>query len=406
MISKEDNTLLTSIEGDAPMGRMLRDWYWVPAVRAARVKAGAPPLRVRLFGRNLVVFRSDDGRLGCLDEACPHRGVSLALARNEDNALRCIFHGWKISVTGKLLEVPNEYTHPEKFKERVKINAWPVQEAGGLVWVYLGTRSPAPRLSDLEFTRLKPENMVLGSCTIDCNWVQGLDAALDASHVGLLHQSYATRFAGTLPLALGSPPYYEIDRTEYGFKAAALRDLPDGKKFLRVTTYVMPWFGITATRTATDPNHTCILSVPIDDTHTRQWYLRYSSDGEQCDRGFAIGMLDYDEDNFAPIRGTPEQYWGQNHEAMKNGHFSGFTGNHFVEDTTVQVSMGPIVDRSKEFLTSSDLAVVHLRRTLLAAVRGYLEGKPPPATDPELRLAEITSKSDVLEPSVSWREVA
>lgn len=405
MLSKEDNELLTRVEGDAPMGRMLRDWFWVPAIRAARIKAGAPPTRVRLFGRNLVVFRTDDGRLGCLDEACPHRGASLALARNEDNALRCIFHAWKIDVSGRLLEVPNEYTRPEEFAAKVKINTWPAQEAGGIVWVYLGSKNPVPRLSDLEFTKLKPENMVLGSCTIDCNWVQGLDAALDASHVGLLHQSYAKRFGGTLPLAAAGAPYYEIQKTPYGFKAGALRDLAEGKKFLRVTTFVMPWFGITATKTEDDPNHTCILSVPIDDTHTRQWYIRYSSDGGPCDRGFAIDMLDYDEDNFAPIRGTPEQYWGQNHDAMRKGHFTGFTGNHFVEDTTVQVSMGPIVDRSIEYLTSSDLAVVHLRRTLLTAVRGYQKGDAPPATAPDIPLATIASKSAILPEGRDWKTV-
>ena len=97
MLSKEDNELLTRIEGDAPMGRMLRQHHWIPAVRAGRLEADGKPLQVRLFGRNYVAFRSTDGRVGFFDEYCPHRRASLLLARNEDNALRCIFHGQVIS---------------------------------------------------------------------------------------------------------------------------------------------------------------------------------------------------------------------------------------------------------------------------------------------------------------------
>ena len=403
MLSKEDNALLTRVEGDAPMGRMLRDWFWMPAIRAARLKPNDAPTRLRLFGENFVVFRAEDGRVGFMDEGCPHRGVSLALARNENNTLTCIFHGWKFDLSGKLLEVPNEAVHPEQFAARVPVKAYPTREAGGLVWVYLGSNDTPPRFTDLEFTGFEAENMVLGSCTIDCNWVQGLDAALDSAHVALLHQSYVGRMAGTLSLTARAPPSYEIERTPYGLRAAAIRALPDGQRLVRITTFVMPFYGLTASNSYEDKNRTAIIAVPIDDTHTRQWYVRFNSSGGPCDRGFAVGMLDYDVDNFAPIRGSADQHWGQNRAAMHNGHFSGFAGNHFVEDTTVQVSMGAIVDRNKEFLTSSDLAIVQVRRTLLAAVRGYLEGKPPLGTGPDAALGEIQSRSKVLEEGEDWR---
>jgi len=87
MLSPEENRLLTSIEGDAPMGQMLRENFWIPAARAARLVADGAPIRVRLLGQNFVAFRATDGRIGMFDEACPHRGVSLTLARNEDCAL-------------------------------------------------------------------------------------------------------------------------------------------------------------------------------------------------------------------------------------------------------------------------------------------------------------------------------
>ena len=97
-LSEEENDLLTLVAGDAPMGGFLRANFWLPCRLSSAVKAGGPPQRVRLLGERYVVFRAHDGRLGLFDEDCPHRLVSLALARNEDNALTCIFHGWKFGV--------------------------------------------------------------------------------------------------------------------------------------------------------------------------------------------------------------------------------------------------------------------------------------------------------------------
>src|SRR5579875_1368488 len=107
MLTREDNEFLTSTRAGTPMGDLLRE-YWMPAVRSAALEADGAPKRVRLLGENYVAFRSTDGRVGFFDEGCPHRCTSLALARNEDNALTCIFHGWKIDVSGKVVEVPSE----------------------------------------------------------------------------------------------------------------------------------------------------------------------------------------------------------------------------------------------------------------------------------------------------------
>src|SRR6478672_13216348 len=107
MVSKENNELLTHIETGTPMGQVLRQ-YWVPAVRSARLEVDGAPVRLRLFGENFVAFRDTNGKVGFLDEGCPHRGVSLALGRNEECGLRCIFHGWKINVEGQVVEIPSE----------------------------------------------------------------------------------------------------------------------------------------------------------------------------------------------------------------------------------------------------------------------------------------------------------
>jgi len=108
MITRFDNDRLTRVTGDAPMGRLMRENYWIPFARSEAIAAGAKPQRIRLLGENYVAFRGEDGQVGLLDEHCPHRRASLLLARIEDCSLRCIYHGWRMDRTGRVLEVPSE----------------------------------------------------------------------------------------------------------------------------------------------------------------------------------------------------------------------------------------------------------------------------------------------------------
>ena len=87
MLNSEDNVLLTRVGRGTPMGDMLRE-YWVPALRSALLVADGKPERVRLFGEDLVAFRGSDGRAGIIDEACPHRLASMALATPREAQLR------------------------------------------------------------------------------------------------------------------------------------------------------------------------------------------------------------------------------------------------------------------------------------------------------------------------------
>src|SRR5580704_13974000 len=119
------------------MGRLMREHYWIPAALSSQIVEDGAPQRVRLLGKDYVAFRATDGRIGFFDERCPHRGVSLVLARNEDCALRCIFHAWKIDVSGKVVEVPTQATRPEEFAARVRVNHYRTHEGGGIVWVWL-----------------------------------------------------------------------------------------------------------------------------------------------------------------------------------------------------------------------------------------------------------------------------
>ena len=108
MLSREENELLCRVGPQTPMGRMMRR-YWIPAMfRAASWSPAARRSESGCWARDLVAFRDAAGRLGVLDENCPHRGASLVLARAEACGLRCLYHGWKIDADGRVLETPPE----------------------------------------------------------------------------------------------------------------------------------------------------------------------------------------------------------------------------------------------------------------------------------------------------------
>jgi phenylpropionate dioxygenase-like ring-hydroxylating dioxygenase large terminal subunit len=109
------------------MGTAMRR-YWLPALQTSDLpEPGGDPRRVELLGESFVAFRGTDGRVGFLDEHCPHRGASLVLGRVEECGLRCIYHGWKFDADGKVLETPN--VADPKFKHRLTARAYPLREA-------------------------------------------------------------------------------------------------------------------------------------------------------------------------------------------------------------------------------------------------------------------------------------
>src|SRR3954451_3637898 len=143
MLSREENELLTRTGPGTAMGRLMRR-YWIPALLAGEVaEADGAPVRVTLLGERLVAFRDTAGRLALVEEHCPHRGASLYFGRNEDCALRCVYHGWKFDITGACVDMPSE---PEEstFKDRVRLRAYPCVERGGVVWTYMGPAAHEP----------------------------------------------------------------------------------------------------------------------------------------------------------------------------------------------------------------------------------------------------------------------
>src|SRR5213592_400239 len=134
MLSVQDNEILTHVGPGTPMGNFLRE-YWLPSTIPSRLlpTPDCPPLRLRLLGENLIAFRATSGKVGIVANACPHRGASLFFGRNEEDGLRCVYHGWKFDVHGTCIDMPSEPTE-SNFKSKVRVQAYRVHERNGVIW--------------------------------------------------------------------------------------------------------------------------------------------------------------------------------------------------------------------------------------------------------------------------------
>ena len=374
MISKRDNDRLTRVGGDAPLGRMLRENYWIPFARSEAIEAGAAPQRIRLLAENFVAFRGDDGAVGVVDESCPHRRASLLLARVEGCTLRCIYHGWKIARTGEVLEIPSEGERSATLAAHIDTNRYRVFEGGGLIWVFLGQREAPPPPPPLPFIRVPAPSRWFSRTVAACNWLQGFEGALDSYHLNWLHQGWPVN--GRRDFVPVEPPRYEIEQTDYGLRTAALRRPDETSLHVRVAEYVAPFTALVAGRQPAIPTDCSVfLSVPVDDENHLLFFGYWNEDGplEHDEKNFPS---DLDANDLVTDGGSWENRWGQDRAAMAAGHFSGLTRSVLHEDIALQLSMGPIVDRSLENVCSTDLAVVRTRRHLLSLLDRFEAGEP------------------------------
>ncbi|MSQ09704.1 MAG: hypothetical protein EXR52_01675 [Dehalococcoidia bacterium] len=160
MLTAHDNEFLCRVGPGTAMGNLLRR-FWMPALISTEVpEPDCPPVRVRLLGEDLVAWRNTDGSVGLMQNACPHRGASLFFGRNEENGLRCVYHGWKFDTEGQCVDMPNEPAE-SNFKHKIKAAAYLTEEAGGVVWAYMGPVETKPVLPRPEWTLVPDEQRVV-----------------------------------------------------------------------------------------------------------------------------------------------------------------------------------------------------------------------------------------------------
>jgi phthalate 4,5-dioxygenase oxygenase subunit len=418
MLSREDNEILCRVEGDAPMGRLMRA-HWIPACleEEVRERDGAP-VRLRLLGEDLVAFRDSDGRLGVLDEHCPHRRASLALGRNEACGLRCLYHGWKVDVEGNVVDRPTEPREATAVKP-VKHKAYPCHESGGFVWVWMG---PADAMREFEPPAWAPAPGLRTSAVkihVACNWAQVLEGAIDSSHSSSLHSTDmvpaqvdgagATDKTWLRP-STDKAPRLQVERTDFGFRYVAIRHPianAETHDYLRITVFVAPF---TVLIPPNDRYNLSILNIPIDDTNTMFYFIAWS-DGEhegidQEDwRAFCAARVGVDLDEcFRPIR-TRQNNYLQDRRAMSAGSYTGIDGIPN-QDMAMWETMGSIADRSRERLGASDIAIVQFRRIMIEAARKVAAGEPAIGTSPRhVPHVKLRSFEGVVPKTTNWRAI-
>ncbi len=370
MLSKKDNERLTRVGPGTPMGELMRR-YWLPAAFSHQIAVDGPPLRVKLLCENLVAFRDSKGRVGLIDERCPHRTASMYFGRNEECGLRCVYHGWKFDIDGRCVDLPSE-PPGSKLAGKIRIKAYPCVERGGVVWTYMGAPELMPEFPELEWTGLPESHRHISRHIQECNWLQGFEGGFDTSHLSFLHSGTADHEVRTIPSR------YEVVPTDFGFVAGTGRELPDGEVAWTANVMLAPFHKIIASVPAgahvwapMDDESTMLYSVdfhpsrPLNQEElerSRSWRGIHTQNIPGTDRAIANKDNDYLIDRTLQASGAS---------------YTGMKGLG-VQDCGIQESMGPVADRTIEHLGVSDTAIIKIRKLLLQSLKDHAAGKPLP----------------------------
>jgi phthalate 4,5-dioxygenase oxygenase subunit len=414
MLTAEENELLCRVEGQAPMGQLMRR-HWTPVCLIEEVsEPDGTPVKARVFGEDLVVFRDTQGRVGVMDEYCPHRRVSLVFGRNEDCGLRCLYHGWKMDVEGNVLEMVSEPA-ASGMAQKVKHLAYPVKEWGGFVWAYMGPKETQPEFVPPAWAPTADAKVTIAKALIPCNWAQILEGAIDSAHSSSLHSSdmVPARVEGAeatdtnwLRPSTDKAPRMQVERGGYGFRYAAIRrpiKNAAANDYIRSTVFVAP---STALIPPNNLYNVANINIPMDDTNTAFYFIAWGHPSQTPDtdswRKFLGQQIGPDLDaGYAPLRNRGNHFW-QDREAMKAGNFTGITGFPN-QDIAMWVTMGPIADRTHERLGASDMAVVEFRKLMLEAVRAFQAGEAAIGTGASRIPSSVVAFQAIVPKTTDWR---
>ncbi len=420
MLTKEENELLTRVGPGTVMGDFLRQ-YWQPILLSTELaEPDCAPLRVRLMGEDLIAFRTTSGKVGLVGNHCPHRGASLFFGRNEEEGLRCVYHGWKFDVEGNCVDMPNE--PPESnFKHKIRHQAYVCQEKAGLIWAYLGPQNPAPPIPELEWTLVPDSQRYVSKRWQESNWAQSIEGGIDNSHASFLHSKLKVNpeASATAYMFNDRHPRFEAVDTDYGTMIVARREAGEDKYYWRITQFYMPFYTMIP-GFGSDGLNDGHAWVPIDDENTMTWSITWQTERPLTEEelhtrktypgsGIHVGI----NGGFKPATSAPGGAWRTLPELANNFHLDRdlqkteqFCGiiNFGMQDSGVQVSMGPIYDRTKEHLATSDTGVIRVRRRWVNGATALREhGTTPPAVNtPEIYRARAVPI--VLPKDQSWAD--
>jgi phthalate 4,5-dioxygenase oxygenase subunit len=416
MLSREENALLTQTDSGTATGNYFRR-FWLPALLASELPSpDCPPVRVRLLGESLIAFRDSNGRVGLLDEFCPHRRASLFWGRNEECGLRCVYHGWKFDVDGMCVDMPNE---PQEyaFENKVRTTSYPVREYGGIIWAYMGPLELLPELPKLEWARVPEAHRYVSKRLQQTNYLQGVEGGIDSSHSNFLHASvdafrrtpeYVERVKNSTNLRakyhlLDRAPQFTVRKTDYGLLIAVRRNAEEDSYYWRLTQFLLPTYTMIPHQKGLSMHGHCW--VPRDNETCWVWTITWNPDvplsAEDWDsiRNETFVHANVDPATFRPLRNADNNYMIDRDQQRKTT----MTGiqSFASQDQAVQESMNPLVDRTRERLGTSDTAIIAMRRLLLQEIRA-LEGGEEPFVPHHGQVYWVRSASTVLKREIDF----
>jgi phenylpropionate dioxygenase-like ring-hydroxylating dioxygenase large terminal subunit len=407
--------------------------YWQPVAlldefepRLDPAMAERPLKTVRLLGQDLVLFRDATGRFGLLDRDCPHRGADLKYARHEGDGIRCPFHGWKFDAAGRCLDTPAEPAGSTLCR-RVRQRSYPLREAAGVLFAYLGPEDVAPpELPALDCFLAPATHRFAFKGLWRCNWLQAFEVGIDPAHASYLHrmldedpdpaQSYGRQFRGasvgsvdgerwpmTRVLRECASPEIRHEALAPGWtRITTLRMIDERLTHVRITNALFPYtFVIPLSETVTITQ----MHVPVDDLNT-YWYSFFTSFDAPLDKETmrAQRLVNTILPDYLPRKGR-ENDWGYSAEEQRTRTYLGMGEQDInVHDQWACESMGPIQDRTREHLGTSDKVIRMNRRMLLDAIEVVRAGGTPPMVLDAAASAAITGPDtiDCIAPAQGW----
>jgi phthalate 4,5-dioxygenase oxygenase subunit len=414
MLSTAQNDVLCRVGPGTPMGTLMRE-YWLPAARSDELPSpDCPPLRVMLLGEQLIGFRTTSGAVGLMQNACPHRGASMFFGRNEEEGLRCVYHGWKFDTSGACTDMPSEPAE-SNFKNKVRARAYPCRERNGLIWTYMGPREVPPPLPDLEANTI--EGSTVSTVHRACNYMQALEGDIDTIHFMFLHYGHLkvedTYEGGFFNYqAKSRQGYYSVQDTDFGACYTMYREADPDTYYFRVANFLFPFY------TQVPPGTLAVKRqfrawVPMDDDNTMYFGVSapfdpVDEDPERQKRSFKRVQAMQPDTTGWYGRSRPIAQADNDYLLDREFQFSGesYTGlpSVFLEDQALTESMGGTYARHQEHLGTSDSMIIRTRRALIRAAEALRErGELPPGVDQPAVYGQ-RSGGVILPRNVDWFE--
>jgi nitrite reductase/ring-hydroxylating ferredoxin subunit len=391
------------------MGELFRR-FWLPVMLAEELPTpDCQPVRVKILNEHLIAFRGTDGRVGLVDAYCPHRGAPLFFGRNEEDGLRCVYHGWKFDVDGNCVDLPSA-PEGETYREKIEIISYPCVEAGDLIWTYMGPREKQPPFPAFDWLHLPQANRYVRKFKLECNYLQAMEGDYDPSHGRFLHSTLSDamvpnplnpnaltqrinqvapagrnpeddrfpRFVGNRRVL--QKPIARLEDTDSGvISVAAVEESPGQWLANLQVTLMLPIF---CTAGIGGPNtYFSNMRVPIDNESLMFFRLRWSFDPipESELNEYKTGGYYYPElvpGTFITQDNVHNDY-NIDREKQRNYNYTGIRTFPLQDIAMMENQWGPIADRTREHLTSWDYQIIHVRQRLLKVAKALSQGVEP-----------------------------